>query len=89
MTCEATRKALKLYGWVCNGEDLTIVVEASGSLPPAVIRRDLLPQLFTDPVYRMFRHTARPFLTGGDHLHLILPKRSAWRLFLLKMGIGS
>jgi hypothetical protein len=89
MACEATREAVSPRGWVCNGEDLTIVIEAAGSLPPAVIRRDLLPQLFTDPVYRQFRSTARPFLTGGDHLHLILPKRSAWRLFLLKMGIGS
>jgi len=89
MTCEATRKALKPYGWVCTGEDLTIVVEAHGTYPPCVIRRDLLPQLFTDSAYRQFRPTVRPFLTGGDHLHVILPKRSAFRLFLLKMGIGS
>jgi hypothetical protein len=93
MTCYATRPALKSKGWTCNGEDLTIVIPASNTLPPVVIRRDLLPLLLTDEIYRWVygqeSDRCGPFLDGGDHVHAILPRVSRWRRLLLKLGIGS
>jgi hypothetical protein len=100
MTCYATRRPvldrhgqLKDKGWVCNGEDLTIVLPASATLPPVVVRRDLLPLLLIDEAYRRaYEHFAGrcgPFLDGGDHLHAMLPHVSRWRRLLLRLGIGS
>jgi hypothetical protein len=66
--CGATRRSLRDSGWECTGRDLIIVTTAAG-LPVVLPARALEihePEDWWDtPV--------QPF-TGGDHLHLCVPR---------------
>jgi hypothetical protein len=66
--CGATRPSLRDAGWECTGRDLIIVTTAAG-LPVVLPARALEihhPEDWWDtPV--------QPF-TGGDHLHLCVPR---------------
>jgi hypothetical protein len=71
--CGATRPPLRDPGWECTGRDLIIVTttKVTGELLPVVLPARALeihePEDGWDtPV--------RPF-TGGDHLHLCVPRR--------------
>ena len=77
MTCMATRSPIARpqlveIGWVCDGTDLVIVLPASATLPPTVVRRDLLPYL-DDASASFIPPSGAPEFTGSDHLHLRIP----------------
>lgn len=77
MTCVATRSPIARpqlveIGWVCDGTDLVIVLPASPTLPPVVVRRDLIPYLGETEASVMARNGS-PEFPGGDHLHTIIP----------------
>ena len=68
------RPTVKDPHWVCMGRDLVVVMEFSprSSIPPAVIRRDLLGEVDVATANRISETGVREFL-GGDHLHLVMP----------------
>jgi hypothetical protein len=70
VTCEATRAPLTDMGWTCTGEDLVIILPASGSLPPVVCPIWALAHLFRTSVATAELIT-EPF-RGGDHLHVVI-----------------
>lgn len=77
MTCKATlgmisRPTLVASGWECDGADLVVAVPAGTTLPPAVIRRDLIPYV-DEATASIGTDSGWPYFPGGDHLHIRLP----------------
>lgn len=60
--------------WECDGTNLVVLFEQGPTLPPAVIRADLIPYLGDAEASGL---PGRPF-EGGDHIHvnLSLPIRA-------------
>jgi hypothetical protein len=71
--CGATRPPLRDPGWECTGRDLIIVTttKATGELLPVVLPARALEIHQPEPWWDI---PVRPF-TGGDHLHLCVPRR--------------
>lgn len=63
-------------GWECDGADLVVVIPAGRTLPPAVIRRDLIDQL-GDLEREVMEAEGGQDFPGGDHAHVTLPPTAA------------
>ena len=70
-TCGATRDRVNDPYWECDGTNLVVVIPASASLPPVVVRRDLIVLLGNPERSFMHRDGGQDF-AGGDHVHLQL-----------------
>lgn len=72
LPCGARRKPIRKVGWLCDGTNLVVLFERSITVPPVVVRRDLLPYLDDATWSAMYDRDARPF-PGGDHAHIGIP----------------
>ena len=71
--CGALLPRLRDTGWPCDGTNLVVVMEATGSVPPVVLRRDLLKCMDHVTALWVAEHGWTEF-PGGDHVHLCLPR---------------
>lgn len=71
--CGATQPRSKDPHWVCDGSNLVIVLDSSETIPPVVLRADLVPFVDEAMAGIIAERGTRPF-TGGDHVHLVIPE---------------
>lgn len=88
--CGAELPPLREYGWVCNGIGLVVVMRIglSGKNLPIVLPARALEIHQPEPWWET---PVAPF-TGGDHLHLVVPRRplpTSWRSYGVLMQPGS
>lgn len=69
--CGATRPALIDAGWECTGRGLVVLIVLAGQRLPVVLPRRALEIIDPDPWWEL---PVKDF-TGGDHLHLVVPRR--------------
>jgi hypothetical protein len=71
--CGATRPPVQDAGWECNGTGLIVVITTAtqGVWLPVVLPARALDVIEPDSWWDL---PVQPF-TGGDHLHLVVPRR--------------
>lgn len=72
-SCGATRPRLKDPNWECDGTDLVVVLPATGTMPPTVVKKSLLWHV-DDAIAHWLAVNGWTEFEGGDHLHLRVRK---------------